>query len=249
MRGRARGGQRHDSRSPRFRGPASPTARSCAAHQPELFLPSRLRGTRPRERKTDRPAALGAWPRGRPVGRGGSARADQDVRTILGPFGPTWPGLSEDCGRAGEARVTGVCPHCGRRWRPCRAPSPVGLDGSSESQEPGRCRMGAREAKPYGVPLKFLHVRQLLAQVPFPGTETNRDWIKQLFGESAEGLRLRHAGVGVIIERVLGRPVEVLCQAAKDADLLVLSFRALGDVGGFALGSVGLFAVARGCSR
>ncbi|WP_344048836.1 universal stress protein [Streptomyces thermoalcalitolerans] len=56
---------------------------------------------------------------------------------------------------------------------------------------------------------------------------------------------MRHAGVEVIIERVPGRPVEVLRQAAKDADLLVLSFRALGAADGFALGSVGLFAVAR----
>lgn len=111
MRGQDREGRRHDSRSSRLRGPAAPTARSCAAHQPELFLPSRLRGTRPRERRTDRPAALGARPRGRSAGRGGSAGADQDVRTTLGPFGPTWPGLSEDCGRAGETRVTGACPH------------------------------------------------------------------------------------------------------------------------------------------
>ncbi|MGX4688046.1 universal stress protein [Streptomyces sp. JNUCC 63] len=118
----------------------------------------------------------------------------------------------------------------------------VGLDGSSESR--AAAEWAAREAKLYGLPLKLIHVWQPLAQAPLLGAETDRDWTEQLFGEVAEGLRLRHAGVEVITEHVPGRPVEVLCQAAKEAELLVLGSRALGGVGGFVLGSVGLSVVA-----
>ncbi|MFF8594058.1 universal stress protein [Streptomyces sp. NPDC015220] len=118
----------------------------------------------------------------------------------------------------------------------------VGLDGSAESR--AAVEWAAREAKLLGLPLRLLHVWQPLTQAPLLGAETEQDWTEQLFREVADGLRVRHTGVEVVTEHAAGRPVEVLCQAAREAELLVLGSRALGGVGGFVVGSVGLSVVA-----
>lgn len=48
----------------------------------------------------------------------------------------------------------------------------------------------------------------------------------------------------MLVEQVTGRPAEVLTDAAKDAEPLVLGSRGLSGMGGFVVGSVGLAVVA-----
>jgi nucleotide-binding universal stress UspA family protein len=62
--------------------------------------------------------------------------------------------------------------------------------------------------------------------------------------EAAEGLRLRHPGVEVFAEQLSGHAAELLPELAKEAELLVLGSRALGGIGGFMVGSVGLSVLA-----
>ncbi|MGW1875118.1 universal stress protein [Streptomyces sp. NPDC001975] len=136
---------------------------------------------------------------------------------------------------------------------------PVGLDGSAESR--AAAEWAAREAELRGLPLKLVHVWEPVpdpvAQAPLLGPETLQLWTDRsemgvppaegwgsIPRESAEGLRLRHPGIKVISEQVSGNPGEVLAEASKTASLLVLGSRALGGVGGFLVGSVGLSVVA-----
>lgn len=122
----------------------------------------------------------------------------------------------------------------------------VGLDGSPESR--AAAEWAAREAKLRGLPLKLLHVWEPvpapMAQAPLLGAETHQHWSERIPRESAEGIRLRHPGVQVTAEHLAGRPSEVLCEAAKSAELLALGSRGLSGIGGFLLGSVGLAVVA-----
>ncbi|MFB7574311.1 universal stress protein [Streptomyces sp. NPDC056165] len=122
----------------------------------------------------------------------------------------------------------------------------VGLDGSPESR--AAAEWAAREAKLLGLPVRLVHVwepaPEPLAQAPLLGAETYRDWTERVPREAAEGLRLRHPGVEVRTEHLPGRPAEILTDEAADAELLVLGSRALGGVGGFLAGSVGLSVVA-----
>ncbi len=122
----------------------------------------------------------------------------------------------------------------------------VGLDGSSESR--AAAEWAAREAKMRDLPLKVVHiwepVPEPMAQAPLLGTETFQHWTEKIPREAAEGIGLRHPGVTVTSEHVAGRPSEVLAEAAKTAELLVLGSRGLGGISGFMLGSVGLSVIA-----
>ncbi|MFF4826012.1 universal stress protein [Streptomyces sp. NPDC001312] len=122
----------------------------------------------------------------------------------------------------------------------------VGLDGSPESR--AAAEWAAREAKLLGLPVRLVHVWEPApeppAQAPLPGAETYRRWTERVPREAAEGLRLRHPGVEVRTEHLPGRPAEILTDEAADAELLVLGSRALGGVGGFLAGPVGLSVVA-----
>ncbi|MFE2521344.1 universal stress protein [Streptomyces mirabilis] len=123
----------------------------------------------------------------------------------------------------------------------------VGLDGSPESR--AAADWAAREAKLRGLPLKLVNVwepvPEPIAQAPLLGPETHQHWSERIPREAAEELRAAHPEVDVLIEQVTGRPAEVLTDAAKDAEPLVLGSRALSGVGGFMVGSVGLAVVAR----
>ncbi|MGV9251982.1 universal stress protein [Streptomyces sp. NPDC003697] len=123
----------------------------------------------------------------------------------------------------------------------------VGLDGSPESR--AAAEWAAREAKLLDVPVRLVHVwepvPEPLAQAPLLGAETQRHWTERIPREAAEGLRLRHPGVEVMAEQVLGHPAESLVEAAEEAELLVLGSRGLSGVAGFMVGSVGLAVVAR----
>lgn len=122
----------------------------------------------------------------------------------------------------------------------------AGLDGSAESR--AAAEWAAREAKLRGLPLRIVHVWEPvpdpMAQAPLLGPETHQHWTERIPREVAEGLRLRHPGVEVLGEQVSGSPGEVLAEASKSAVLLALGSRALGGVGGFLVGSVGLSVVA-----
>ncbi|MFC8419831.1 universal stress protein [Streptomyces sp. NPDC057236] len=123
----------------------------------------------------------------------------------------------------------------------------VGLDGSPESR--AAADWAAREAALRQVPVRLLHVWQPvpepMAQAPLLGAETHQHWTERIPREAAEGLRLRHPGVEVTTEQRAGAPAEVLLDAARDAELLVLGSRALSGLTGFLIGSVGQSVVAR----
>ncbi|MET9382565.1 universal stress protein [Streptomyces sp. NPDC002928] len=122
----------------------------------------------------------------------------------------------------------------------------VGLDGSPEGR--AAAEWAAREAKLRGLPLKLVHVREPvpdpMAQAPLLGAETQQHWSERIPRETAEGIELRHPGVAVVAEQLHGRPADVLTDAAKDAELLVLGSRGLSGIGGFVVGSVGMAVVA-----
>ncbi|MFF1473965.1 universal stress protein [Streptomyces mirabilis] len=122
----------------------------------------------------------------------------------------------------------------------------VGLDGSPESR--AAADWAAREAKLRGLPLKLVNVwepvPEPIAQAPLLGPETHQHWSERIPREAAEELRAAHPEVDVLIKQVTGRPAEVLTDAGKDAEPLVLGSRGLSGVGGFMVGSVGLAVVA-----
>ncbi|WP_329333971.1 universal stress protein [Streptomyces sp. NBC_01352] len=123
----------------------------------------------------------------------------------------------------------------------------VGFDGSAESR--AAAEWAAREAERRFLPLKLVHaweaVPEPIALASLLGGETQQQWGERIPREAAEGLRLRHSGLNVTVEQVPGRPAEVLTQAAKDAELLVLGSRGMSGIGGFLVGSVGQAVVAR----
>ncbi|MFF5158171.1 universal stress protein [Streptomyces sp. NPDC000348] len=123
----------------------------------------------------------------------------------------------------------------------------VGLDGSAESR--AAAEWAAREARLRGLPVTLVHVWQPvpepMAQDPLPGAPTHRHRAERIPRETAEGLRLRHPRIEVGTEHRSGTPSDVLVEAARDAELLVLGSRALSGLGGFLVGSVGQSVVAR----
>ncbi|MFF5842923.1 universal stress protein [Streptomyces massasporeus] len=123
----------------------------------------------------------------------------------------------------------------------------VGLDGSPESL--AAAEWAAREAKLRGLALRLLHVYEPvpepMAQAPLLGAETHQHWSEKIPRETAGGVRLRHPGVEVTAEHLAGRPSEVLAEAARTTELLVLGSRGMSGIGGFLVGSVGLAVVAR----
>ncbi|WP_369029787.1 universal stress protein [Streptomyces adonidis] len=122
----------------------------------------------------------------------------------------------------------------------------VGLDGSNESL--AAAEWAAREAGLLGLPLKLVHVWEPvpapIAQAPLLGAETQQHWTERIPREAAQGIRLRHPGLDVTTEQLSGQPADVLADAAKDAELLVLGSRGMSGIGGFMVGSVGLSTVA-----
>ncbi|WP_225094558.1 universal stress protein [Streptomyces sp. CoH27] len=125
-------------------------------------------------------------------------------------------------------------------------PITVGLDDSAESR--AAAAWAAREARLRGLPVKLLHAFEPapvpVAQAPLLGTETGQDWAASIPAEAAEGLRLRHPGVEVIVDRVTGEPSQALAEAADAAEMLVLGSRGFGGIGGFMVGSVSLSVIA-----
>ncbi|MGW6530374.1 universal stress protein [Streptomyces venezuelae] len=122
----------------------------------------------------------------------------------------------------------------------------VGLDGSPESR--AAAEWAAREAALRDLPVRLLHVWQPvpepMAQAPLLGAETHQHWTERVPREAAKGLMSRHPGVEVTTEQRAGTPAEVLLDAARDAEIMVLGSRALSGLAGFLTGSVGQSVVA-----
>ncbi|MFD6229434.1 universal stress protein [Streptomyces sp. NPDC060232] len=123
----------------------------------------------------------------------------------------------------------------------------VGVDGSAESG--AAAEWAAREAKLRELPVRLVQVwvpvPEPMAEAPLLGEETHRHWTERIPRESVERLKLRHPGVEVRTEQRTGTAAEVLVDAARDAELLVLGSRSLSGFGGFLVGSVGQAVIAR----
>ncbi|MGW2705422.1 universal stress protein [Streptomyces sp. NPDC001340] len=123
----------------------------------------------------------------------------------------------------------------------------IGLDGSPESR--AAAEWAAREATLRALPLKIVHVWEQVpahgAEAALLGPETDQHWIERIPHEAAEGIRQSHPGLEVTSEQLRGSVVDMLCEAAGSADLLVLGSRGFGAIGGFVVGSVSLSVVAR----
>lgn len=122
----------------------------------------------------------------------------------------------------------------------------AGLDGSPESR--AAVDWAAREARMRDVPLRILHVHEptppRLAQAPFLAEETRQDWGREVPPRVADEVRRGQPGLEVTVEGAEGHaPVVLLGRTGPDG-LLVLGSRALGGIGGFLAGSVGLNVVA-----
>ncbi|MFH8342336.1 universal stress protein [Streptomyces sp. AM6-12] len=116
----------------------------------------------------------------------------------------------------------------------------AGLDGSPESR--AAVEWAAREAALRALPLRILHVRE-----PEPEAGADRaaagEWARRV-RQSAAGLRRRHPAVEVVTDQITGEPAQTLTEAADGAELLALGSRGLGRLGGFLVGSAGLFVIA-----
>ncbi|MFD8193805.1 universal stress protein [Streptomyces wuyuanensis] len=120
----------------------------------------------------------------------------------------------------------------------------VGLDGSQESLT--ATQWAAQEALRRAVPLRLL--RAWSSEDPrtrLVDPATARGWGERTLATTERRLRRRHPGLDVETRWVADAPVEVLCAAAEEAELLVLGSRGLGGLAGFLAGSVSLAVLAR----
>ncbi|WP_030761899.1 universal stress protein [Streptomyces sp. NRRL F-2664] len=120
----------------------------------------------------------------------------------------------------------------------------VGLDGSKESIN--ATQWAAQEALRRGAPLRLLRA---WSSDDDPRTRlvdpaTARGWGERTLGTAERRLRRRHPGLDVETKWVAGDPVEELCVAAEEAELLVLGSRGLSGLAGFLAGSVSLAVLA-----
>lgn len=121
----------------------------------------------------------------------------------------------------------------------------VGLDGSKESLN--ATQWAAREALRRAVPLRLLRAwssdEDPRTRLVDPATA--RGWGERTLAAAERRLRRRHPGLDIETKWVAGDPVEELCAAADETELLVLGSRGLGGLAGFLAGSVSLAVLAR----
>ncbi|MEU4702468.1 universal stress protein [Nonomuraea dietziae] len=117
----------------------------------------------------------------------------------------------------------------------------VGLDGSPRTMHV--LEFAFAEASLRGADLRAVHVWNRyetgggFQPIPDDPYQDGQNEIRQL-KESLAGWRERYPDVNVIEEIVKGHPVDVLREAARRADLLVVGSRGRGELAGMALGSV-----------
>ncbi|MFE7379159.1 universal stress protein [Streptomyces zhihengii] len=120
----------------------------------------------------------------------------------------------------------------------------AGIDGSRESL--AAAAWAADEAVIRDLPLRLIHVGSDRAG---PLTrhiepEARRRRALGLLDDAAQYVRSGRAGLRAETVLLSGEPVEQLCAAGEDADLLVLGSRGLGSLTGFVTGSVSLAVLA-----
>ncbi|MFE6690969.1 universal stress protein [Streptomyces sp. NPDC057743] len=120
----------------------------------------------------------------------------------------------------------------------------VGVDGSPAGL--AAADWGAREALLRELPLRLVHAGEWpYSSVPPAGEEAARLWSEGVPREVTDQLRHRYPDLDITADHVIGLPRDVLCQAAKYAEILVIGTAGVGRVAGFLLGSVALAVVAR----
>ncbi|MFE1228045.1 universal stress protein [Streptomyces sp. NPDC058745] len=121
----------------------------------------------------------------------------------------------------------------------------AGLDGSPESL--AATQWAAQEALRRAVPLRLLRVWSIdedpRTRVVDPAMA--REWGERTLAIAERRLRRRHPDLDIETAWVAGDPVEELCRAAEEAELLVLGSRGLGGLAGCLAGSVSLAVLAR----
>ncbi|WP_282692505.1 universal stress protein [Streptomyces sp. CC208A] len=121
----------------------------------------------------------------------------------------------------------------------------VGIDGSAESL--AAADWAAEEALRRAVPLRLLRAWDTdddpRTRVVDPATA--REWGERALDAARRRLSNRHPGLRIETAGVTEDPVEALCAAAGEADVLVLGSRGLGVLSGFLAGSVSLAVLAR----
>ncbi|MFG2859223.1 universal stress protein [Streptomyces sioyaensis] len=123
-------------------------------------------------------------------------------------------------------------------------PVTVGVDGSPAGL--AAADWGAREAQLRDVPLRLVHAWewQPCSHAPPEGPEYARRWSEGVPREVSARLHRSYPNLDITADRLIGPPPEVLCEAAEEAELLVVGTVGTGVFAGFLLGSVALAAVA-----
>ncbi|MFF9785838.1 universal stress protein [Streptomyces nigrescens] len=130
-----------------------------------------------------------------------------------------------------------------RRYAMTR-PVTVGVDGSPAGL--AAADWGAREAQLRGAPLRLVHAWewQPYAHAPPAGPEDSRRWSEEVPRQVTTQLRRRYPDLGITADLLTGPPSEVLREASKEAELLVIGSVSVGRLAGFLLGSVAMATVA-----
>ncbi|MFC8494098.1 universal stress protein [Streptomyces sp. NPDC057235] len=115
----------------------------------------------------------------------------------------------------------------------------VGLDGTEQAD--AAAEWAAREAELRGAGVLLVHASEPSpeALLPFVSRQPVEAWAEDLLARTAAGLRERHADLPIATRLLHPDPVTGLVTAAEEAELLVLGSRALGEVAGYLVGSVG----------
>jgi nucleotide-binding universal stress UspA family protein len=114
----------------------------------------------------------------------------------------------------------------------------AGLDGSPASD--AAVGWAAREAVARGAALDVVHVRGVGPYGGFAGNEDERTYGERICAAAAEDLAARHPRLEVTGRVVQGSAPDLLVEAARDSEMLVLGCRGLGRAVGYILGSVSL---------
>ncbi|WP_030982842.1 universal stress protein [Streptomyces sp. NRRL S-1813] len=123
-------------------------------------------------------------------------------------------------------------------------PVAAGVDGSPAGL--AAADWGAREAQLRDVPLRLVHAWewQPFAHAPPAGPEAARRWSEGVPREVTAQLHHRYPDLDITADLLTGPPPEMLCAAAKEAELLVIGTAGVGGLAGFLLGSVAMATVA-----
>ncbi|MFH9352260.1 universal stress protein [Kitasatospora sp. NPDC017646] len=121
----------------------------------------------------------------------------------------------------------------------------VGLDGSPESLS--AARWAAREAQLRGLPVRLLHLWLLspVAAPHLPSGEVRTAVGQRILRDAESELREHYPDVSFTTELLPAATPAALLSAAGDEQLLVLGSQGIGTAGGYLVGSLALYTVAR----